>query len=97
MPFDMRNAASTFQRLMIKVIGDIEGCVVYLDDIVIYAETWERHLEILEMVLRALAQANLVINLKKCEFAKAKITYLGHQIGLGSVSPKEANIEAIVL
>ena len=96
MPFGMRNAASTFQRLMSKIINNIKGCVVYLDDLVIFSDTWEEHLDILRKILQAINDAGLVINLRKCEFCKARVTYLGHQIGLGTICPKESNIEAIL-
>ncbi len=39
--FGMRNAPATFQRLMHIVLGDVPNCDAYLDDIVIYSETWE--------------------------------------------------------
>ena len=37
-----------------------------------------------------------MINLKKCEFAKATVVYLGHEIGHGQVAPKKSNVEAIL-
>ena len=49
----------------------------------------------LHTVLSRLATANVSINLKKCEWAKAKITYLGFQIGEGKLEPKDKNTEAI--
>ena len=39
----MRNAAASFQRLRSFVLQGIEGCTVYLDDIVIFSQTWEEH------------------------------------------------------
>ena len=38
----------------------------------------------------------MVVNLSKCEFAKAEVIYLGHKVGQGRVVPKESNIEAIL-
>ena len=95
MPFGMRNAASTFQRLMHLILHDIENCMVYLDDIVVFSASWENHLATLRKVLSAISKAHLVINLKKCEFAKAKVTYLGHNIGHGMVTPKDSYVQAI--
>ena len=96
MPFGMRNAAATFQRLMNLILRDIEGCAVYIDDIIIFSKTWQEHLQILERVLKAISEAGLVVNLKKCDFAKARVVYLGHEIGYGKVLPKESNVEAIL-
>lgn len=39
MSFGLRNVPATFQRLMNRVIGDMPGCAVYLDDIVVYSDT----------------------------------------------------------
>ncbi|XP_066952268.1 uncharacterized protein [Macrobrachium rosenbergii] len=46
-------------------------------------------------VNQVLRKAGLVVNIKKCEFGKAVVTYLGHEVGLGKVAPKHANIEVI--
>ena len=96
MPFGMRNSAATFQRLMNMVLHGIEGCAVYIDDIFIFSSSWEEHLQILEKVFKAIENAGLVINLKKCKFAKATVVYLGHEIGHGHIAPKKSNVEAIL-
>ncbi|TKS65190.1 Retrovirus-related Pol polyprotein [Collichthys lucidus] len=71
MPFGLRNAPATFQRLMNKVVCGLEGCAVYLDDVVVYSESWEEHLHRVKALFDRLLWANLTINLAKCEFAKA--------------------------
>ena len=88
--------ACTFQRLMNHIISGIEGCIVYLDDLVIFTDSWGELLQISRKVLDAISRANLMINLRKCEFGKGNITYLGHQIGGGKVYPKEGNVKAIL-
>lgn len=69
---------------------------VYLDDVVIYSNTWEEHLEKLRVVFERLSRASLTLNLAKCEFAKATVTYLGKCVGQGQVRPVEAKVAAIV-
>ena len=96
MPFGMRNAASTFQRLMWMVTKDLEGCVIYLDDIVIFSDTWEEHVNRIEALFKRLKDAGLVVNLSKSEFAKSEVLYLGYKVGQGKVAPKESNVEALL-
>ncbi|KAL0152923.1 hypothetical protein M9458_051752 [Cirrhinus mrigala] len=96
MAFGMRNAPATFQRLMQRVLSDIPNCEAYLDDVVVFSHTWEEHLSSLDQVFKELSNASLTLNLKKCEFAKAVVTYLGKKVGQGQVKPVEAKIEAIL-
>lgn len=55
MAFGMRNAPATFQRLISIVLEGVSNCEAYLDDLVIYSETWEEHLVSLEKVFQRLA------------------------------------------
>ena len=96
MPFGRRNSPATFQRLMNKVIESVPGCVVYVDDIVLYSDSWSHHRAQLGKLLAALAGAGLVVNLKKCSFGKAAVEYLGHTVGSCRVKPCSAKIEAIM-
>ena len=61
---------------------------VYLDDIVIYGDTWKQHMENLQ-VMEKLKQAGLTIKLKKCRFGAESCIYLGHKIGNGGELPEE--------
>ncbi|XP_068224808.1 uncharacterized protein [Palaemon carinicauda] len=81
MPFGMRNAASTFQRMMWMITNGLKGCVVYLDDIIIFSDNWKDHVDRIRALFRAIADAGLVVNLSKCEFGKADVIYLGHHVG----------------
>ena len=96
MPFGMKNASATFQRLMNMITQNLDGCIVYIDDIVIYSDNWDTHLKRLRNLFSALRKAGLVVNLRKSEFAKAKIIYLGHETGYGTVSSRDINIEIIL-
>uniref|UniRef100_A0A669CU45 Gypsy retrotransposon integrase-like protein 1 n=1 Tax=Oreochromis niloticus TaxID=8128 RepID=A0A669CU45_ORENI len=96
MPFGLRNAPATFQRLMNIVLGSVRQCEVYLDDIVVYSDTWSEHMETLADVFHRLEWASLTLNLAKCDFGKAMVTYLGKQVGQGQVRPILAKIQAIL-
>ncbi|KAL6467197.1 hypothetical protein MHYP_G00250010 [Metynnis hypsauchen] len=95
MAFGLRNAPATFQRLMTIVLGDVPNCDAYLDDIVVYSDTWEHHMQLLETVFTRLRDASLVLNLEKCEFGKGVVTYLGKVVGNGMVRPLDAKVQAI--
>lgn len=96
MAFGMRNAPATFQRLMHLVLGDMQNCNVNLDDVVVYSSSWEEHVSKLSVVFQRLADASLTLNLAKCEFGMASITYLGNQVGHGQVCPVDAKVESVL-
>ncbi|KAK2895729.1 hypothetical protein Q8A73_015217 [Channa argus] len=96
MPFGLRNAPATFQRLMNTVLSGVNTCEVYLDDIVAYSATWSEHLKTLSEIFSRLRAASLTLNLAKCEFGKAVVTYLGKQVGQGQVCPVAAKVQAIL-
>lgn len=95
MPFGLRNAPATFQRLMNRVVAGLNGCAVYLDDVVVFSDTWETHVQHIKALLDRLVWARLTINLAKCDFAKATVTYLGKVVGQGRVCPVQAKVCAI--
>ena len=68
--------------------------VVYLDDIVIFSETWQDHLQHIRGVFDRLKN-NLTAKLKKCQFAMNECTYLGHVVGNGQVRPDPAKLKAV--
>lgn len=62
MSFGLHNTPATFQHLMNQVIVHLKGCAVYLDDVVLYSDTWEQHLDHIRHLFTRLAQANLIVN-----------------------------------
>ena len=48
MPFEMKNAPATFQRMVNKLVRDIDGCEGYTDDVVIYSDKWSDHIRQIE-------------------------------------------------
>ena len=82
MPFGATNAPATFQRLMEDCLGDLNmnWCIVYLDDVIVFSKTPDEHLERLEAVFQKLSAAGLKLKPSKCTFFQTEITYLGHLI-----------------
>uniref|UniRef100_A0A803KDA6 Gypsy retrotransposon integrase-like protein 1 n=1 Tax=Xenopus tropicalis TaxID=8364 RepID=A0A803KDA6_XENTR len=97
MPFGMKNAPATFQRVVNQLL---EGCQefaqAYLDDIAIFSNTWEEHVQHLQRVLERIRQAGLTLKPGKCHFGMAEVQYLGHRVGSGRVMPEPAKVEVIV-
>ena len=86
MPFGLRNAPATFQRLVQKVLLGLDAfTAAYLEDIIIFSNSWHEHLCHIREVLKRIKHAGLTIKASKCAFANAEVEYLGHTIGLGKL------------
>ena len=96
LPFGMKNAPATFQRMMDSVVNGLPHTFAYIDDLVTRSDSWEEHLRDVESLLERLSEAQLTVNLAKSEFGCATVTYLGHEIGQGKVAPIDAKVQAIV-
>ena len=55
-------------KVMDTVLSGVHGARAYIDDVVVYTQTWEEHLKVLELTLQALAKHGFKIKLKKCHF-----------------------------
>ena len=98
MPFGLCNAPATFERLMDNVLGDMKWhkCLVYLDDVVVFGDTFETALANLEEVFRRFQRANLTLKPKKCQLFRQRVEYLGHVISPEGVQPTTEKIDAIL-
>ena len=97
MPFGATNAPATFQRLMHDCLGDLNmnWCIVYLDDIIIFSDTKEEHIKRLEAVFQKLMAAGLKLKPTKCFFFRDEIEYLGHVVSGKGISTNPKKIEAV--
>lgn len=96
MPFGLKNAPYYFSKMMSDLLRDCERFAIpYLDDIAVFSDTWEEHLEHLSSVLEKIKSAHLTIKPKKCKFAQGEVQYLGHLIGMGKRSPAELKVQAV--
>ena len=95
MPFGLKSAAQTFQRLMDSVLQEIDSAFVYLDDILIASSTEREQLDDLKAVFRRLIDHGLVIRLEKCLFGVSSLEFLGHQVSKNGSSPTQAKVKVI--
>jgi hypothetical protein len=63
---------------MSTILKGVKGCLVFLDDIIIFADMWEEHHLILEEVLGRIRAAGLKLKREKCQFGKSSVKFLGH-------------------
>ena len=61
----MKNAPATFQRMVNKLVRDIDGCEGYIDDVVIYSDNWSDHVCQFKHFFRIMRGTKLTINLIK--------------------------------
>ncbi|CAH2014093.1 unnamed protein product [Acanthoscelides obtectus] len=97
MPFGLKNAPATFQRVMDNILRGIqnEKCLVYLDDIIIFSTSLQEHISRLREVFERLRQSNFKIQLDKSEFLRKEVSYLGHVVTADGVKPNPDKIKAI--
>ena len=80
---------------MYQILGNLPFVKIYLDDITIHSQSFDKHLEHIKEVCKRLAKANLKINLKKCEWSAKEIKLLGHIISKNNVLMDPSKISAL--
>lgn len=97
MPFGLKNAPASFQRMMNEVLSDYINkiCVVYLDDILIFSTSLQEHIDSLNKIFKRLLDFNLKVQINKCDFLKHETEYLGHIISRDGIKPNPNKIEVI--
>lgn len=97
MPFGLCSAPATFQRVMDTVLADLkwQTCLVYLDDVVVFAPNFDEHLRRLEAVFMAIKSSGLTLKAEKCRFAYEELKFLGHVISSEGVRPDPQKTAAV--
>ena len=98
MPFRLTNAPATFMDLMHKVFQPYldEFVVVFINDILIYSQSEEKHEDHLRIVLQALRDHQLYANFSRCEFWLTEVRFLGHAVSASGVSVDPEKVEAVM-
>lgn len=87
----------TFERLMERVLSGLpwEECLLFFDDIIVHATTFEAELEHLRSVSTRLREARLKLSQKKCHLFKKQVVFLGHVVSEEGVSTDLDKINAV--
>lgn len=98
MPFGLKNAPATFQRLINSILREHINkiCVVYLDDILIFSTSLQEHVDNVNKIFSALRKANLKIQIDKCNFFSKETEYLGHILTKDGIKPNPDKVKNIV-
>ena len=82
---------------MDEILRGLQGkiCFVYMDDIIIFADSLEQHEERFQLVMDRLKKAQLKVQLEKCQFLKKQISFLGHLLAEDGIKSDPKKIEAV--
>ena len=94
--FGLRNAPSAFCELMARVVDDLPGCFVLLDDIVFISMSWAEHKDLLAEFFRRCEEQGLTLKPSKTFLAAEKIDYLGFVLTRDGISPLKEKIDPII-
>ena len=88
LPFGLKNSGIAFQKTMQHVLSPLSSnkVIIYIDDILIMSESFEEHLSLVQKILNTLANYHIKIKVKKCEFFKTSVTFLGHILSRDGIS-----------
>ncbi|UYV63745.1 K02A2.6-like, partial [Cordylochernes scorpioides] len=94
-PFGITSAPEIFQRKMTQLLGNIEGVVCFMDDIVVYGSSLEEHNERVRQVLKKIQEEGMTLNPEKCQFGVKTVKFLGHTVSSEGLFIDEEKLDAI--
>ena len=95
MPFGMVNSGATLVRGLRKILEEMPGVRSYIDNIVIYSDSWEDHLRMLKELFGRVRKAQITSQPTKCLLGASRMEFLGHQVGGDIITPSRDDLEKI--
>ena len=98
LPFGLKNSPSAFQREMQAVLAKFSWrkVLVYIDDILIVEDSFERHLELVRKVLHTLDEHGIKIKPRKCNWFQEEVKFLGHKVSADGISKTAEYMDNVV-
>ena len=97
LPMGLKTSPNSFQLLMDRVLNGLSfrSTLCYLDDVLIFSETFEQHMQDLQEVFSRFSQAGLKLSPQKCKFAQQKCLFLGSEISSAGIHVPEDRLTAV--
>ena len=97
MPFGLINGPAIFTRFIDTVLAGLKWsvCMVYMDDILVYSPTFEKHISALEQVFSRMDDFGLTFKAKKCSIGNEEVKFLGHIVSTSGIMPDPDKTKAI--
>jgi len=97
LPFGLSGAPATFQRFMQRLFSEklFEILIIYLDDLLVFSQTFEEHLQHLDYVFTTIKKHGLKLKPSKCQLFRDEVPYLGHVISAEGVATDPEKVSAV--
>ena len=97
MPFGMKTAPATFQRMMSEIVlRGLEFADAYIDDVEVDTPTsFSQHISELRQVFQRLRTCKLNARPSKCKIAMSSVDFVGHRVGGNRIEPRTALVQTI--
>ena len=97
MPFGLMNAPASFQRVMDITLDGLKftSCLVFIDDILVFSEDFDSHIQRLQQVFERLKLSGLKIKPKKISLVLPGVSFLGYFVDSEGIKMQPSKIEAI--
>ncbi len=93
----MTNSPATFQRLMEVALRNLQWhtCLIYLDDILVFGEDFDEHIDRVDEVLGRIRKAGLKLRADKTQLLQTEVNFLGHKVSAHGILPNPENIAKV--
>lgn len=93
--FGITCAPEIFQKTLEQVLSGLEGCLNFIDDILIFGSTQEEHDGRLQNAMKRLKTFDVTLNMEKCIFGVTNVEFLGHNLSADGITPTIDKVEAV--
>ena len=95
MPFGMVNSGATLIRGLEKILEGMPGDGSYIDNIMIFSDSWEDHLRTLQELFGRLRKARITARPTKCLLGASRMEFLGHEVKGDLITLSQDNLEKV--